>query len=414
MHHVIIGAGPAGVVAAETLRRYDPQSEITLLGGEPEPPYSRMAIPYLLVENIDETGTYLRQTAGHYESLGIRYRQGRAAGIFSGHKLVRLEDGSDIHYDKLLVATGATPIAPPIPGLDLPGVHNCWTLEDARNISRLTSSGDPVVLVGAGFIGSIILEALVRRGVQLTVVEMGDRMVPRMMDDVAGGMLRRWCENKGVRVLTSTMVERIDQNANGLLQVKASTGDTLDARLVVVAAGVRPNIGFLASTGITIDQGIMTDEYLATSVKDVYAAGDVAQAKDLSTGKYEMLAIQPVAVEHGRIAALNMAGRPTVHRGSLNMNVLDTLGLISSSFGLWQGAPGGESSKLTDERRYKYMRLEFDQDKLVGFQAVGVTDHIGMARGLIQTGLSLGHWKEKLMASPERLPEAYIATQSGA
>lgn len=413
MRHVIIGAGPAGVIAAETLRRYDPSSEITLLGGEPEPPYSRMAIPYLLVDKVGESGTYLRQTDGHYDNLGITYRHGRATGIYSGHKTVKLEDGSEVPYDKLLVATGATPITPPIPGLELPGVHNCWTLEDARNIMRYTSEGDPVVLVGAGFIGSIILEALVRRGVKLTVVEMGDRMVPRMMDVVAGGMLKDWCVEKGVRVLTSTMVNRIDRGADGLLKATLSSGDALDARLVVVAAGVRPNIGFLASSGVKIDQGILTDEYLQTAQKDVYAAGDVAQAKDLSTGKYEMLAIQPVAVEHGRIAALNMAGRQTVHRGSLNMNVLDTLGLISSSFGLWQGVPGGQSARLEDQNHYRYLRVEFCGEKLVGVQAVGMTDHIGMARGLIQTGLDLGDWKDKLLKAPERLPEAYLATAQG-
>ena len=413
MHHVIIGAGPAGVVAAETLRRYDPQSDITILGGEPEPPYSRMAIPYLLVENIDERGTYLRQTDGHYDSIGINYRHGKVAGIYAGHKTVKLEDGEELSFDRLLIATGATPIAPPIDGIDLPGVHNCWTLEDARNIMRIASNGDPVVLVGAGFIGSIILEALVRRGVNLSVVEMGDRMVPRMMDEVAGAMLKRWCENKGVRVITSTMVESIAQQQDGALQVKLNSGDTLPARLVVVAAGVRPNVNFLASSGVKVDQGVIVDEYLATTQKDIYAAGDVAQAKDLSTGKYEMLAIQPVAVEHGRIAALNMAGRETVHRGSLNMNVLDTLGLISSSFGLWEGVEGGDSARLENTDGFKYLRLEFAGDKLVGVQTVGMTDHIGMARGLIQTGVTLGEWKEKLIKSPEKLPEAYLATAQG-
>lgn len=415
MHHVIIGAGPAGVIAAETLRRYDPQSDITLLGGEPEPPYSRMAIPYLLVDNIDEKGTYLRQEDGHYDSMGITYRYGKAAGLYTGHKSVKLTDGSELAYDKVLIATGATPLEPPIDGLDLPGVHNCWTLDDARNIMRNAASGDSVVLVGAGFIGSIILEALVRRGVKLSVVEMGDRMVPRMMDEVAGGMLKRWCEEKGVRVITSTMVERIEQGSGGSqLHVRLNSGEGIDARLAVIAAGVRPNIQFLASSGVKVDQGVIVDEYLATTQPDVYAAGDVAQAKDLSTGRYEMLAIQPVAVEHGRIAALNMAGHKTVHRGSLNMNVLDTLGLISSSFGLWQGVEGGESARLEDQDRFRYLRLEFAGDKLVGVQAVGMTEHIGMARGLIQTGCDLGSWKDKLIASPEKLPEAYLATAHGA
>jgi NAD(P)H-nitrite reductase large subunit len=128
----------------------------------------------------------------------------------------------------------------------------------------------------------------------------------------------------------------------------------------------------------------------------------------------DMLAIQPVAVEHGRIAGQNMAGRKTQHRGSLNMNVLDTMGLISSSFGLWQGKPGGETASLTDHDKFQYLKLNFQGDRLIGAQCVGMTDHVGMLRGLIQTGLRLGPWKDKLMASPERLREAYVAVaQSG-
>ena len=126
-----------------------------------------------------------------------------------------------------------------------------------------------------------------------------------------------------------------------------------------------------------------------------------------------MLAIQPVAVEHGYTAALNMCGHEARHRGSLNMNVLDTVGLISSSFGSWMGVDGGDRGVSTDRDGYRYVRLEFDGDRLIGGQAVGVTDNIGMMRGLIQTGLRLGDWKDKLIRAPERLAEAYVSTVEG-
>lgn len=412
MHHVILGAGPAGVVAAETLRKADPDSQITLIGGEGEPPYSRMAIPYYLSGGIVEVGTYLRLGSNHYESLNIDFVQGRASAIFAGRKQIRLEGGKEIDYGKLLLATGATPIWRPIEGLRSPGVHACWTLEDARNIIHLAERDQPVVLMGAGFIGSIILEALVKKGVNLTVVEREDRMVPRMMDETAGAMLKNWCETRGLRVLTATEITKVNNATNGLT-VSVSSGEQLPAKLLVVATGVSPNIGYLASSGIKIDHGIEVDDHMATNVPDIYAAGDVAQAKNMSTGEYSVLAIQPTAVEHGRVAALNMAGRPTPYQGSLNMNVLDTIGLISSSFGSWMGVSGGQSARTVDEARCKYLRLEFDGDILVGAQTIGLTDHIGMVRGLIQTGLPLGAWKEKLMKSPERLAEAYVATAQG-
>jgi len=412
MHHVILGTGPAGVIAADTLRQQDANARITLIGGENVPPYSRMAIPYFLSKQIGEKGTYLRQDPDHYKNQGIDVIRAHAGAVDTNNKTITLDKGGEVQYDRLLLATGASPIRPPIEGLNLPGIHTCWTLADARAILDRALKGDDVVLLGAGFIGTIILEALVSRGVKLTAVEMGDRMVPRMMDEVAGAMLKRWCEAKGVRVLTGTQITQITRQKNRL-DISLSTGNSLQAKLLVIAAGVTPNTGFLAGSDIDTNQGVTVNEFLRTSAMDVYAAGDVAQAKDLSTGEFSVLAIQPVAADHGRIAALNMAGLETPHAGSLNMNVLDTIGLVSSSFGAWEGVKGGMSTRMGDENGYRYMRLEFDGDRLAGAQAVGFTDHIGIARGLIQTGLRLGRWKDILMKSPERLAEAYVATAQG-
>lgn len=411
MHHVILGAGPAGVTAAETLRAAEPAADITLISGEPEPPYSRMAIPYLLDGGIAESGTHLRQRPGHFAQLKINIMHGRAGGVDGPGRRLFL-NGDAIAFDRLLIATGASPVTPPVEGANLPGVHTCWTLADARQIMELADRGANVVLLGAGFIGSIVLEALYERGCNLTVVEIAPRMVARMLDDVAGGMLKTWCEAKGVRVLTSTRVERIARSGNGdrpALALSLSTGETLPARLVVMAAGVKPNVGFLVGSGIDVDGGVRVDAHLATSVPGIFAAGDCAEAADLSTGAHGMLAIQPTAVEHGRIAALNMGGRRTRHRGSLNMNVLDTMGLVSSSFGLWQGAPGGASATALDRAGNRYLRLEFAGDRLIGAQAVGLTDHIGVLRGLIQTGTRLGGWRQRLMTAPQRVAEAYVA-----
>jgi len=415
MDYVVLGAGPAGVTAAETLRSVNKNARITMIGAEPEPPYSRMAIPYFLNGGIEEHGTYLRQAAGHYDQHNIRYMQGRAAGIDTAAKKLVMTAGETLSYDRMLIATGASPIIPRIPGANLNGVHTCWTLADAREILKRADRGAPVVLVGAGFIGSIVLEALYARGCDLTVVEVAPRMVARMMDETAGGMLGRWCEGKGVKVLTGTKVESISPtwNPGSPLYVGLSNGHTIPAKLVVLAVGVRSNTGFLAGSDIAVNQGIKVDQFLATTAPDVYAAGDCCEAIDISTMKHDVLAIQPVAVEHGRIAALNMAGVKTPHRGSLNMNVLDTMGLISSSFGLWQGAPGGTTAKLIDETNFKYLKLEFEGDRLVGAQCVGMTDHVGMLRGLIQTGFRLGAWRDKLVKAPERLREAYIAVAQG-
>jgi len=409
MKHLILGAGPAGVIAAETLRKHAPNDEITILGDEPEAPYSRMAIPYLLLDEIGEPGTHLRHDPDHYRKLSITLQRGRAAKVDTGARRVALEDGSTMTYDRLLIATGSSPATPPIPGIDGPGVHPCWTLADAREIMKLAQPGARVLQMGAGFIGCIIMEALAGRGVKLSVVEMGDRMVPRMMGPTAGGMIKDWCESKGVVVHTGARVDAIERDGGATLKVRLSTGAALEAELVISATGVRPNIGFLEDSGITCLVGVLTDEHLQTSVPGVYAAGDCAEAWDKVSGKAIVSAIQPNAAEQARVAALNMAGRKTELRGVTQINVLDTLGLISASFGAWDGVPGGEHVEMTDRAAGRHLSLQFGGDRLVGCNAIGWTEHVGVMRGLVEGQVSLGAWKDKLLKDPTLLMQAYLA-----
>ncbi len=407
MTHVIVGAGPAGVIAADTLRKVDPGADVVLVGGEPEPPYSRMAIPYYLTGKIEEQGTYLRSDGGHYDSAGINYLQSTVEGVDAKGKSLKLAGGGSQAYGSLLIATGASPIRPPIEGLDQAGVHHCWTLEDARNIIKLAGEDSEVVLIGAGFIACIILEALAERGVNLTVVETQDRMVPRMMNPIAGNMVKRWCEGKGITVKTSTMVTALGGGSGGL-EVQFDKGDPQKADLVVVAAGVASNTGFLDGSGIKVEDGIVVDDRLATGVDGIYAAGDCAKGPEFGAEGWQVHAIQPTAVDHGRIAAMNMAGGDVRFGGSLNMNVLDTVGLVSASFGNWEGV-GGDHAEAIDEDGFRYMRLEFDGEHLIGALSLGRTENIGVLRGLIQTRVPLGGWVAKLKADPHRIVEAYVA-----
>ena len=414
MKYLILGNGPTGVIAAETLRQADPAGQIVMAGSENAPPYSRMAIPYLLEGNINESGTYLRKRAGHFESLGITLKSGRAVSLDQDRQRVLFHDGSHEDYDRLLIATGSHPVRPPIPGIDRPQTQTCWTLEDARAIAALTKPGSRVLQLGAGFIGCIIMEALAKRGVDLTVVEMGDRMVPRMMTPTAGGMIKRWVESKGIAVRTSAGVERIDTGTGDApLNVQLSTGEHLPCDVVIVAAGVAPNVGFLEATGVQVAKGVIVDSRMETSVPGVYAAGDVAEAPDLFTGAHLVSAIQPNAADQARIAAINMAGGHAQLPGVLAINVLDTLGLISTSFGQWWGDKGGQGVEQCDEAGYRYISLQFKDDVLIGATAIGLTDHVGALRGLIQGQLRLGPWKDRLLANPHAFFEAYVAvTQS--
>jgi NAD(P)H-nitrite reductase large subunit len=414
IHHLILGAGPAGVIAAETIRKHAPMDSITIIGDESEPPYSRMAIPYLLMGNIEEAGTYLRQNPSHFADLKIKLLPGRVKTVLATTKHVVLESGESVAFDTLLIATGSHPVRPPITGIESAGVHPCWTLADARAIANLAKPGARVLQLGAGFIGCIIMEALSSRGVKLSVVEMGDRMVPRMMGPTAGGMIRDWCSARGVEVFTDTKVESIEPGTP--LNVRLSNGKTVQAELVISAAGVRPAIGFLEKSGITCLVGVLTDEHLQTNVAGIFAAGDCAEAIDKVSGKTVVSAIQPNAAEQARIAALNMAAFSSGQalsaelKGVTQINVLDTLGLISSSFGDWQGAPGGEQVELTDQAAGRHLSLQFKGDVLIGCNSVGWTEHVGVMRGLVEGQVHLGEWKSTLMNDPTQLMQAYLAT----
>ena len=475
MKHVILGAGPAGVIAAETIRKHAPYDSILLVGDEPEAPYSRMAIPYLLIGNIAEEGTHLRHGDHHYALQRIERRQARCTELDTERRTVTLSDGSIHTFDRLLIATGSSPATPPIPGVKGPGVHACWTLADARAIMALAQPGARVLQMGAGFIGCIIMEALAARGVQLSVVEMGDRMVPRMMGPTAGGMIKDWCEAKGVKVYTGAKVEAIERPAATpviavpaasamrppaqpaspptLLQrlgslvglshvpappppapqpsasraapaapdapmiVKLSTGQHIAADLVISATGVRPNIGFLEHSGVRCLVGVLTDEHLQTNVPGIYAAGDCAEAFDKVSGTTIVSAIQPNAAEQARVAAMNMVGQAAELKGVTQINVLDTLGLISASFGNWQGVSGGEHVELTDRAAGaggRHLSLQFKDDRLVGCNAIGWTEHVGVMRGLVEGEVRLSpDWKQRLLADPTQLMEAYLANAQG-
>mgnify|MGYP000865936893 FL=1 len=406
MKYVLIGAGPAGVRAAETLRQQDPTGEITLISGEPGEPYARMAIPYILTGRIDEAGAAQRKTAGHFESLHVRYLNRKALKVHAGATggTVDLDDGSSLEYDRLMVATGSSPALPPIAGTDLPGVVTCWTLEDARLIAEKLKPGNRVVMLGAGFVAGVCMKSLVQSGVQLSVIAgRAGQILRSMMTPVGSAMLQRWLENKGVEVINTGKVERIEAGPRLVMDSR-----TIDADLIILATGVRPNISFLEGTGAEIDQGIVVNEFMETSVPCIYSAGDVAQGRDFSTGEWVVHALQPTATEHGRVAALNMAGKRTAYRGSLSMNVLDTVGLISHTFGLWQGCEGGEIVEKVDQDNFLYTRLCFDGELLIGAITIGRTQHIGAIRGLIQTRRKLGKWKKRLMENPQLMMEAFV------
>jgi NAD(P)H-nitrite reductase large subunit len=412
MRHLIIGNGSAGVMAAEMIRRHAPQDAIVLIGNEPGPAYSRSMLPRLVSGDIDESGCYLRKDSDHFYKLRIEQRFARIGRIDTRASSVVTESGASFDYDHLLIATGASPRIPQIPGIRSPGVRTCWSMHDARKIIDMARPGSRVVLIGAGLVGCSLIDALVARKVHLDVIEQDEQMAASMMKPAAAKMLKSWCETKGIRVHTSTNVIAIDNFREGFrrhehLVAHLSSGARLSADLVICATGSQPNVGFLKGSGIDCAQGVMVNPSMQTNVSGVYAAGDCAEVFDIESGRMVTAGVLPNALDQASCAALNMVGKAACQQRIRHISMLATMGLVTSSLGNWQGKLGGQWVETSDERNFTHVHLEFQKDVLIGANLVGMRQYVGMLRDLIHHRIALGVWKERLLEDPSRLKEAY-------
>ncbi len=408
--HVVVGAGPAGLRAIETIRAYESDSSITLIGNEAA--YSRMVLPYYLAGDIQEKAVFTGDD-GYFAGLNVETKFGaQVTGIDAAGKSVSLSDGSTVEYDDLLIATGSSATRPPIDGADLAGVQNMWDIEDARNFKNSVSAGSRVVIVGAGFIGLIILDGLHGGGHTITFVELESHILPRMINSEAAEVVEAWLEKNGVRCITGTSVSSIGEH-DGHRDVKLGNGDKMEADAVVMATGISPNLDFASGAGIATGQGILVDGRMATNVDGIYAAGDVAEGPVLHSDSKAVHAIQPTAFEHGRVAGCNMAGHEVNYAGSVGFNVVDAVGLQVASFGDWQS--DADTIVVSSSITSVYRRLSWDGDRIVGAvmvgraSDVGALNDVGMVKGFIQAGTRLGKWKEYLKENPLDVRKPYIA-----
>ncbi len=414
-HHVIIGAGPAGINAIETIRQFDRDSSITLVSDER--PYARMALPYFLANEIPEEHLSTASEA-YFDNLRVDRRVGsRATRVDTTARVLHLDDGETLSFDTLLVATGSSATRPNIPGAEGKHVHNLWTLNDALAVMDSASIRKPTaVLIGSGFIGLIVLNALHRLGWKLSVVEMESHVLPRMLDRRGAAAAEAWLRARGVGVYTGCTATVIDGARKKTVHL--SDGQTLRANVVILCTGIQPNLGFLDGSGVEAGDGIVVDAHMRTSAANVYAAGDVAQGPDLLGGPVAVHAIQATAVDHGRIAGANMAGQVRPYGGSLLMNILDIAGLHCASFGRWR--EDDDTAVIWNPARPVYRKLVWEGGRLVGGIIAGpvedttmLTD-VGMLKGLIQSKADLSSWKRYVDQRPWDLRRVYVASGAAA
>jgi NAD(P)H-nitrite reductase large subunit len=413
--HLIIGGGTAGMNAIRTIREEESErSTITLVSAEK--PYSRMVLPYYLDRSIAESHVFTA-TARVLADWGVTAQLGkRATALDTTANRCTLDDGTAIEYDDCLIATGSSPVRAPVPGADGPGVHSFWTLEQCRGVLAQIKPGSHVVMVGAGFIAFTILNSILALGAKLTIVEIAPRILPRMVDDTGAGLVQGWLEKHGVTVRTGAKLARIDET-KARRRLKMAAGGDIVADVVIMATGIRTNLEWLKASGVKINQGIVVDDHLRSSAPNVYAAGDVAEGRDLISQANAVHAIEPTAQEHGRVVGANMAGKDVRYRGSLIINIVEVCHLDVASFGAWDDAKAETASGVKADRP-AYRKLLWRGDRLTGAIILGpssdiwTTNDVGMLKGLVQSGVSLGPWKAHLKKNPFDVKPAFIATKT--
>lgn len=400
MRYVIIGNSYAAVGAVESIRELDQAGEIVIISDEPYRAYGRPLITYWIAGAVREDQMDYRPAAW-YEKRRVQTKLGRkVTQVDPANRQVTLDDGERVAYDQLLVCTGGTPIVPPIEGVDAKGVFTMTRFDDAKALKAWCEQAhvNAGVIVGAGLIGLSVFKAAKGVKIKLALIELLDRVLGLALDHASSAMIEKRLAEAGVDVRTSSGAEAILKDEQGRVKaVRLKGGEEILCQTVVMAVGVRPNVGLLKDSGIKINRGVVVDERMRTSTADVYAAGDVSEAYDVINEKNQVIAILPLAYEQGRVAGWNMAGRDSLYPGGVPLNSLPIFDLPLMTMGITLT----DNQPDLDVRVHKadgvYRKLVFKGDRLVGAILVGDVAHGGILTSLIRSRLAVTLDREALL-----------------
>ena len=374
---VVVGAGIAGLSAAEAVRSASPDAEIVLLSKEAELPYYRLNLTRFLAGEIGEDALPIHPESW-YEENGIRLARGvEVCGLSLDPQAAELRDGSSETFDKLVLTVGAHPFVPPFPGASREGVTCLRTVADAKEILEAARPGARAVCIGGGILGLETAGALARQKAEVTLLESYGWLLPRQLNRAAGEVLARHLVGQGVKVVHGAQTEEI-LGDEAVTEVRLQNGDRVPADLVVIATGVRPNSHLARSAGLDADKGILVNDQLATSHPGVYAAGDVAEHRGVLYGLWVPSQAQ------GKIAGLNAAGLEVEFGGIPRSNTVKVVG--TGVFSIGQFEPEDASYEVIDEEGgEQYFRFVFRDGCLVGAILLGDTALSAAVTGVVES-----------------------------
>jgi len=386
---VIIGNGVSGINVAAQIRKIDKEMEIDIFTDEPYHYYPRPRLIDLLAGkiNIDEVYFYPAQW---YENNGIKvYLDTSIKGIKPGENKVLTLDEREVPYDTLVIASGASPLLPPIKGREKKGVFSIRKLDDALSLKEKAGASGEVIAIGGGLLGLEIASALQSSGIKVTVIELLPWLLPRQLDKVGGDLLQKILEERGLRILTGMATEEIlgDRGVTGVL---IKDGNVIKGDTVVITAGIKSNVGLAKDCGININRGIVVDDKLMTSRENVYACGDIAEWNGRIYG------IIPAALDQAKVVAQNILGDDISYTGTTPSNVLKVAGVDLFSIGIVNPEEEYEILSTLDDRNI-YKKFVIKDNRLVGAILLGEKKNAQQIERVITKGVDISSYKDYML-----------------
>ena len=379
---VIVGSGIAAITAIKAIREIDMDSEIYLIGEEKFYPYTRIRLSKGIFDDLCENSILLQKKEWYEQNRVKIFVDTRVVNIDIESQEVLLYDGSEVKYDKLLIATGASNTVPPIDGIDKNGVYTLRGLNDALNIKNSLNQSELVIVIGGGILGLEMAWILHQHGKKVIIVEFLSRLMPRQLDNKASEILKNKIQGCGIQILTNTTVNKITGNSK-IDGVLIDGKVELKCDMVIYSTGIKPNKELIANSNIETAKGILVNNKMETNIKNIYAAGDIAEFDN------QVIGLWTIAIAQGKVAGCNITGKKTIYEKTTPVTILNAFGISLFSMGCIDETKATNVLIDEDINLKAYKKIFIKNNNIIGAVVIGDTKRSPLLKSAIEKGIRL-------------------------